>query len=52
MLALYFAYKFFDVLHFTPDLKKSSVDGFSAGLIDDDDIFKWEIVIYGPPDTI
>jgi len=34
------------------DLKKSSVDGFSAGLIDDDDIFKWEIVIYGPPETL
>jgi len=34
------------------ELKKSSVDGFSAGLIDDDDIFKWEVVIYGPPETI
>lgn len=34
------------------ELNKSSVDGFSAGLIDDDDLFKWEIVIYGPPDTV
>lgn len=33
------------------ELKKSSVDGFSAGLVDDDDLFKWEVLIYGPPET-
>jgi len=26
--------------------------GFSAGLIDDDDIFRWEVLIIGPPDTL
>lgn len=35
-----------------PELNKTSVDGFSAGLIDDGDLFKWEIVIYGPPETV
>ncbi|XP_072024628.1 ubiquitin-conjugating enzyme E2 G1-like [Amphiura filiformis] len=34
------------------DLNKSPVEGFSAGLIDDDDIFKWEVIVYGPPDTL
>lgn len=34
------------------ELSKSSIDGFSAGLIDDEDIFKWELVIYGPQDTV
>lgn len=33
------------------ELKKESV-GFSAGLIDDDDLFKWEVAIYGPPDSL
>ncbi|XP_050410222.1 ubiquitin-conjugating enzyme E2 G1 [Patella vulgata] len=34
------------------DLNKNPVEGFSAGLIDDDDIYKWEVVILGPGDTI
>ncbi|XP_003386065.1 PREDICTED: ubiquitin-conjugating enzyme E2 G1-like [Amphimedon queenslandica] len=33
------------------DLQKTPVEGFSAGLIDDDDIFSWEVMIMGPPDT-
>ncbi len=34
------------------DLKKNPVDGFSAGLVDDSNIFEWEIMIVGPPDTL
>jgi len=34
------------------DLKKSPVEGFSAGLADDDSVFEWEIIIIGPPDTL
>uniref|UniRef100_UPI00398F3A54 ubiquitin-conjugating enzyme E2G 1b n=1 Tax=Pristiophorus japonicus TaxID=55135 RepID=UPI00398F3A54 len=34
------------------ELNKNPVDGFSAGLIDDDDIYRWEVVIIGPPDTL
>lgn len=34
------------------DLNKNPLEGFSAGLIDDSDLFKWEIVIMGPPDTL
>ncbi|XP_022105151.1 probable ubiquitin-conjugating enzyme E2 7 [Acanthaster planci] len=30
---------------------RSSLDGFSAGLKDDDDIFKWEVMIFGPTNT-
>jgi ubiquitin-protein ligase len=26
-----------------------SISGFSAGLLDDNDIFKWEVLIIGPP---
>ncbi|KAG0425098.1 hypothetical protein HPB47_027728, partial [Ixodes persulcatus] len=33
-------------------LKKNPVEGFSAGLIDDNDIYKWEVLIIGPPDTL
>jgi len=34
------------------ELKKNPVEGFSAGLIDDNDIYKWEVLIIGPPDTL
>jgi len=33
------------------ELSKSSTDGFSAGLVDDCDLFKWAITVMGPPDT-
>jgi ubiquitin-conjugating enzyme E2 G1 len=33
------------------ELQKNPVDGFSAGLVDDNDIYKWEVMIIGPPDT-
>ncbi|XP_022340977.1 putative ubiquitin-conjugating enzyme E2 7 [Crassostrea virginica] len=33
------------------DLNKNPVEGFSAGLIDDEDLYKWEVVIIGPQDT-
>lgn len=33
------------------DLNKNPVEGFSAGLVDESDPFKWEIMIMGPPDT-
>ncbi|CAB4064469.1 UBE2G1 [Lepeophtheirus salmonis] len=34
------------------ELSKNPVEGFSAGLIDDSDIFKWEVLIIGPSDTL
>merc|ERR1719251_843444 len=34
------------------ELNKSPVEGFSAGLIDDQDIFRWEVLIIGPSDTL
>jgi len=34
------------------ELQKSGVSGFSAGLIDDSNIYKWEIVLMGPPDSL
>lgn len=33
------------------ELTKRPVEGFSAGLVDDSNIYEWEIVIVGPPDT-
>lgn len=34
------------------ELNKNPVEGFSAGLIDDDDIYQWEVVVIGPQDTL
>ncbi|KAL6123730.1 PREDICTED: ubiquitin-conjugating enzyme E2 7-like [Fragaria vesca subsp. vesca] len=34
------------------DLCKHPVDGFSAGLIDEGNIFEWNVTIIGPPDTL
>ncbi|XP_056140564.1 ubiquitin-conjugating enzyme E2 G1a isoform X1 [Lampris incognitus] len=34
------------------ELNKNPVEGFSAGLKDDDDLYKWEVLIIGPPDTL
>eukprot|EP01133_Synstelium_polycarpum_P018871 gene18871-22573_t len=33
------------------DLKKFPVEGFSAGLVDDSNIYEWQIMIVGPPET-
>eukprot|EP00039_Didymoeca_costata_P028797 m.22161 g.22161 ORF g.22161 m.22161 type:complete len:170 (+) comp7363_c0_seq1:170-679(+) len=34
------------------ELNKNPVEGFSAGLVDDSNIYKWEVMIMGPPDTL
>jgi len=34
------------------ELKKNPVDGFSAGLVDDNNLLEWDIMIIGPPDTL
>lgn len=40
-------------IHFSlSELKKHPVEGFSAGLVDDGDIYKWDIMIIGPSDTL
>jgi len=33
------------------ELQKHPVDGFSAGLVHDDNVYKWEICIIGPVDS-
>lgn len=35
-----------------PELRRLPVEGFSAGLVNDDDIYKWEVLVIGPPDTL
>ncbi|XP_052011789.1 ubiquitin-conjugating enzyme E2 J2-like isoform X2 [Apodemus sylvaticus] len=34
------------------ELNKNPVEGFLAGLIDDNDLYCWEVLIIGPPDTL
>ncbi|KZT66751.1 ubiquitin-conjugating enzyme [Daedalea quercina L-15889] len=34
------------------ELKKRPLEGFSAGLVDDNNFYEWEIMIIGPPDTL
>jgi ubiquitin-conjugating enzyme E2 G1 len=31
---------------------KHPVEGFSAGLVDDSNVFEWSLTIIGPPDTL
>jgi ubiquitin-conjugating enzyme E2 G1 len=31
---------------------KNPVDGFSAGLADDSNLFEWQVTIIGPQDTL
>eukprot|EP01132_Coremiostelium_polycephalum_P002520 gene2520-3120_t len=33
------------------ELKKNPIEGFSAGLVDDSNIYEWQIMIIGPSDT-
>eukprot|EP00890_Picochlorum_soloecismus_P001780 jgi/Picsp_1/2602/NSC_00834-R1_protein len=33
------------------ELMRNPVDGFSAGLVDDSNLFEWAVTILGPPDT-
>ncbi|KAI9342187.1 ubiquitin-conjugating enzyme/RWD-like protein [Zopfochytrium polystomum] len=34
------------------ELTKNPVEGFSAGLVDDDNIYEWEVMIMGPEGTL
>lgn len=34
------------------EFRKRPVDGFSAGLVDDNNVYEWDITIFGPPDTL
>lgn len=34
------------------DLLKRPVEGFSAGLVDDSNVFEWSVQVMGPPDTL
>ncbi|KIH59298.1 ubiquitin--protein ligase [Ancylostoma duodenale] len=41
-----------DQYSFFIELRRLPVEGFSAGLVNDDDIYKWEVLVIGPPDTL
>jgi len=34
------------------ELTKRPVEGFSAGLVNDSNLYEWEVMIIGPPDTL
>jgi ubiquitin-conjugating enzyme E2 G1 len=34
------------------ELQKNPVEGFSAGLVDESNLFEWEVFIVGPPETL
>lgn len=34
------------------ELSRNPIEGFSAGLVDDVNIFEWQVTIMGPPDTL
>ncbi|KAH9294946.1 hypothetical protein KI387_038534, partial [Taxus chinensis] len=34
------------------ELSRNPLDGFSAGLVDDSNLFEWNVTIIGPPDTL
>ena len=33
------------------ELNKHPTEGFSAGLVDEDNLFEWQILVVCPPDT-
>ena len=33
-------------------LREQPVEGFRVGLVDDNNIYEWEVAIFGPPDTL
>lgn len=33
------------------ELNKNTDSGFSAGLVDDENPFEWQVILTGPPDT-
>ncbi|KAI5401845.1 Ubiquitin-conjugating enzyme E2 7 [Lathyrus oleraceus] len=37
------------ILLFITDLCKAPLDGFSAGLVDESNVFEWNVTIIGPP---
>jgi len=50
---VHFSSDFNILFFFSPtELNKNPVEGFSAGLIDDNDIYRWEVLLIGPPDTL
>lgn len=34
------------------ELSRNPIEGFSAGLVDDSNVFEWAVTIMGPPDTM
>eukprot|EP01080_Neovahlkampfia_damariscottae_P005417 gene5417-9230_t len=34
------------------ELQKNPVEGFSAGLVDESNLFEWDLLVYGPPETM
>jgi ubiquitin-conjugating enzyme E2 G1 len=34
-----------------PELARNPIEGFSAGLVDDCNVFEWQVTIMGPPET-
>lgn len=39
-------------IFFEAELNKNPPEGVSVGLADDDNMFIWELLIVGPPDTV
>ena len=33
-------------------LQEEPVEGFRCQLVNDDNLFEWEVVLFGPPDTL
>ena len=42
---------FNEILFVKTELNKDPVEGFSAGLIEENDLYRWEVLVIGPPDT-
>ena len=34
------------------ELARNPIEGFSAGLVDDANVFEWQVTIMGPPETL
>lgn len=48
----WFYFSFFILIFTGFSLQEEPVEGFRVKLLNEDNLFEWEVAIFGPPDTL